>query len=231
MYNTLSAFYTDDKVWGAFKTALMFERTNECGEIICEHCGKPITMSRDCIGHHKIPLTLQNVNDASISLNPNNVQLVHFRCHNDIHNRYGVYTRHVYLVFGCPLAGRKTFVKERADIHDLVIDIDKIYECITFNPPYIKSNRLYENMRAVESALLDCVKHKRGKWVNAFIIGGKDYAYKGARERFCVEYGAEPIYIECDKDTAMARLASMQDGRDVAEWSKYIDTYFDKLQL
>lgn len=230
-YNTLSAFYTS-KEWADFRTALIAARMvfdeDGFGCVYDEITGKPIIKAYDIILHHKIPLTLENVNDANITLNPDNIQIVSFRTHNEIHQRYGTWTRHIYLVYGCPLAGKKTYVKERAGIHDLIIDIDKIYSCISNNPPYIKSKRLYDNMKAVQDALLDSVKYKRGKWTNAFIIGG--YAFKGERERLCTEYGAEQIFIPCDKETALQRLASVQDGRDIAEYSKYIETWFNRYQ-
>lgn len=225
-YSTLEAFYKGNE-WREFCDTLALERLNEKGELICVHCGRPIVKKYDRIGHHsKIHLTLENVNDATISLNPDNVDFVHFRCHNDIHNRFGKWTRHIYLVYGCPLAGKKTYVQERAGIHDLIIDVDKIYACISNNPPYIKSGRLYDCMDAVKQALFDCIKYKRGKWINAFIIGG--YPFKGERERISAEYGAEEIYIDCDKETALSRLEAVQDGRDIKEWSKYIDTWFDR---
>jgi hypothetical protein len=117
-------------------------------------------------------------------------------------------------------------VKERAGIHDLIIDIDKIYECISNNPMYIKSGRLYDCMDAVKQSLFDCIKYKRGKWVNAFIVGG--YPFKGERERIAVEYGAEEIYIDITKEEALSRLATVQDGRDIKEWEKYINTWWDR---
>ena len=224
-YNTLSAFYTG-KEWQEFRQYLIAARTAADGFVYDEITGRPIVKAYDIILHHKEPLTLDNVNDASITLNPDNIQIVSFKTHNEIHNRYGTYTRHIYLVYGCPLAGKSTYVKERAGLHDLIIDIDKIYACITNNPPYIKSNRLYDNMKAVQDTLLDSIKYKRGKWINAFIIGG--YAFKGERERLCVEYGAEEVFIDCDKDTALNRLASCEDGRDIKEWTKYIHTWFDR---
>ena len=228
-YTTLSAFYTS-REWADFRQVVISQRIAADGVIYDEITGKPIVKSYDIILHHKIPLTLENVNDANISLNPNNIQIVSFKTHNEIHERFGSWTRHIYLVYGCPLAGKKTYVQERAGLHDLIIDRDKIYACISNNPYYIKSNRLWDCKEAVLSSLLDCVKHRRGKWINAFFIGGNDYAYKGIRERFCAEYGAEEVYIDCDIDTALARLASVQDGRDKAEWTKYITTYFNRLQ-
>lgn len=206
----------------------MLERTNEEGLLICEHCGRPITARRDCIAHHKEALTLENVNDANIALHPENISLVHMRCHNDIHHRFGSYGRHVYLVYGSPLSGKSSYVRENAGLHDLVVDIDKICACITNNPFYIKSGRLYDNMRSVHDALLRDIKYKNGKWVNAFIVGG--YPFKGERERLCAELGAEPIYIECTKEEALARLQATPDGRNKQEWTKFIDTWFQRFQ-
>lgn len=229
MYKTLSDFYRS-KEWIEFRAYLIAERRAADGFVYDEITGKPIIKAYDIILHHKIELTLENVNDANITLNPANILIVSFKTHNEIHARYGKWTRHVYLVYGSPLSGKSTYVRERAGIHDLIIDTDKIYSCISNNPLYIKSNRLYECKEAVESALLECVKLKRGKWINAFIIGSIPYAYKAQRERFCTEYGAEEICIECTKDEALSRLAMVQDGRDVQEWSKYIGTWFDRYQ-
>ena len=227
MYYTLSDFYRS-KEWAEFRAYLIAERTAKDGFVYDEVTGKPIVKAYDIILHHKIELTLENVNDANITLNPANIQIVSFKTHNEIHNRFGKWTRHIYLVYGSPLSGKSTYVKERAGIHDLIIDIDKIYECISNNPPYLKSGRLYDNMRTVYEALLGDVKHRNGKWINAFIIGG--FPFKGERERTAAEYGAEPIYIECTQAEAEARLASVQDGRDVKEWSKYISTWFNRYQ-
>lgn len=225
MFNTLSEFYRS-KEWADFRAYLIAERTAADGFVYDEITGKPIVKAYDIILHHKIELTLENVNDASITLNPENIQIVSFRTHNEIHNRFGSWTRHIYLVYGCPLSGKSTYVKERAGIHDLIIDIDKIYTCISNNPQYIKSGRLYDCMDAAKQALFDCIKYKRGKWINAWIIGG--YPFKGERERLTAEYGAEEIYIDCTKEEALSRLEVVQDGRDIKEWSKYIDTWFDR---
>lgn len=226
-YNTLAAFYSGNE-WREFRKVIIADRTAADGFVYDEITHKPIVKAYDIVLHHKIPLTLDNVNDAGITLNPDNIQIVSFITHNEIHNRYGTWTRHIYLVYGCPLSGKSTYVQERAGIHDLIIDIDKIYSCISNNPQYIKSNRLYDNMKAVQDALLDSIKYRRGKWINAFIIGG--YPFKGERERICTEYGAEPIYIDCTQEEAQARLQAVQDGRDIKEWNNYINTWFNRYQ-
>lgn len=227
MFNTLSEFYTS-KEWLEFRAVLIAQRTRADGFVYDEITGKPIIKAYDIILHHKIELTLDNVNDVNITLNPDNIQIVSFKTHNAIHNRFGRWTRHIYLVYGCPLAGKKTYVQERAGIHDLIIDIDKIYACISNNTLYTKSLRLYDNMRTVYDALLGDVKRKNGKWVNAWLIGG--FPFKGERERTAAEYGAELIYIDCTQEEAEARLQAAQDGRDKVEYSKHISTWFNRYQ-
>ena len=80
---TQAQFYSS-KRWAKFAQALKLERQNADGFIICDVCGKPITKRYDCIAHHKTELNDQNVNDAAIALNPDNIMLVHFGCHNKL---------------------------------------------------------------------------------------------------------------------------------------------------
>ncbi len=228
MYTTLSDFYTS-KEWQEFRIYLIAKRMREDGFVYDEITGKPIVKAYDIILHHKIELTLDNVNDVNITLNEENIQIVSFKTHNEIHNRFGSWTRHKYLVYGSPCSGKAEYVNERAGIHDLVIDIDKIYACISNNPMYTKSGRLYENMQSVYYALLNDVKYKRGKWVNVFLVGG--FPYKGERERICREYGMEEIFIPCEKDVALEKLASMPNGRDTREYIEHINKWFDRHQV
>ena len=104
---SLCNFYRSDK-WVDLLKVIKLERLDARGNIICEHCGKPIIHKYDCIGHHKIHLTEENYLDHSISLNPDNIALVHHRCHNIIHNKLPYSGRQVFLVYGSPLAGKSS---------------------------------------------------------------------------------------------------------------------------
>lgn len=222
MFNSLSEFYTSRK-WERFLANLKDERTNEEGYIICEHCGKPIVNKYDCIGHHIEELTELNVNDYMISLNPSNVALVHHKCHNIIHERFGSYTRKVYIVHGAPCSGKNTFVYEAANKEDLIMDIDKIYQMISINEPYIKPGRLKQNVFLIRDAILDQIKTRAGQWRNAYIIGG--YPFIMERKRLADMMGAELIHIDTPKEECLLR-ATERPG----EWAKYIEDYFDKYQ-
>ena len=48
MWYSLSSFYTS-KEWMGLVAVLKAERVDSNGDIICEHCGKPIYKMYDCI--------------------------------------------------------------------------------------------------------------------------------------------------------------------------------------
>ena len=223
MFNSLPQFYKS-KEWEKFREVVLLKRTERDGELICDHCGKPITFKRDAICHHTTQLTDSNVNDPNISLNEDLIQVVHHKCHNEIHTRFGTYTRHIYLVYGPPCAGKSTYVQFSATKDDLIVDIDKVYEAISVNEPHVKSKRLTSNAFQVRDLLLDMVKTRNGKWVNAWIIGG--YPLKMDRERLANDIGAELIFIESSKSLCLARA----DLRGGEVYKKYVEDWFEKYQ-
>lgn len=224
MFNNLTEFYKS-REWQSFLEVLKLQRINEQGLLICEHCGKPIIKKYDAIGHHKIELTPENVNDYEISLNPNNVTFVHHKCHNQIHNKLYSGGRQVFIVYGSPLSGKSSYVDDVKAEGDLIIDIDSIWQAVSGCDRYVKPNRLKAVVFAVRDNLLESVRYRRGKWLNAYVIGG--YPFKGERERLADMLGAREIFIDTDKTECMSRLMSCED-RDVAEWAKYINTWWQQ---
>ena len=223
---TLNTFYRS-KEWVDFRQIVIDKRLNEDGLSVCEHCGKPIVKAYDLILHHKEELTEENVNDVNVSLNEENIMIVHFGCHNKIHDRFGLNkTRKVYIVYGPPLSGKTTWVNEVKCEGDLIIDIDSIWQCISGCNRYVKPNRLKSNAFGVRDALIDMVKYRRGKWLNAYIIGG--YPLVGERQRLSNMLGAEEVFIECSKDICIERLVNDDSGRDKKIWLKFIEEWFEK---
>ena len=229
-FTSLSQFYTSDE-WRGFRASLLSERVNpNDGILYDEHNGKPLLNSYDIVAHHKIPLTMQNVNDYSISLNPKNIMLVSHRSHNEIHARYGfAMLKKVYYVYGAPCSGKTTFVRESKGNSDLVLDIDLIWQAVTGGALYEKPDALKAAVFALHDTLLDIVKTRMGKWERAWIIEGG--ALKGDRERRINALGAEDIFIQCDKETCLQRLASDNTRELVREqWREYIDDWFNRYQ-
>ena len=221
---TLDNFY-QSKPWRNLLDQIKIERADDEGQIICEFCSKPIVKKYDIIGHHKEELTDENVNDFNISLNPDNVALVHAACHNRIHNKLGYKRKQIYLVYGPPLAGKTTYVKEVMDDGDLIIDLDNIWQAVSGCDRYIKPNKLKAVVFSVRDTLLDAAKFKLGRWNNCYIIGG--YPLISERERLIKEFGAREIFIDVGKEECLSRLKAAGD-RATDEWSKYIEEWFAK---
>lgn len=214
---TLDNFYKS-KEWEKLLKVLKLERINSNGELICEYCGQPITKKYDCIGHHEIELTEANVNNINISLNPDNIKLIHFKCHNKIHQRFNGFKQEVYLVYGSPCSGKTTWVNEVANDDDLILDIDSIWECVCKADKYNKPNRLKANVFGIRDCILDQIKTRTGMWRNAYIIG--TYPLRSDRDRLCNLLKAKPIYIEETKENCLNRAKN-------DEWKEYIEEFFE----
>ena len=226
-FNSLTDFYNSDE-WRAFRDVVIAERLTADGLTIDEVTGKPIVKAYDIILHHyKTELTEENVNDVTISLNPDNIQIVAHKTHNIIHDRLGNSCRQVYIVYGAPLSGKTKFVKDNALEGDLIVDIDNIWECVSGCGRYQKPAKLNAVVFKLRDTLLDSVKYRVGRWRNAYVIGG--YPLSSERQRLANELGAREIYIECDKQTCYDRLALDTERGD--EWKKFIDDWFARAAL
>lgn len=223
----LTTFY-QCKEWVTLTQLIRSERLNDEGFNVCEYCGKPIIKSYDCICHHIEYLTEDNVNDVSVSLNPDNIQLVHHKCHNMIHDKLGYSKRAVYIVYGSPLSGKSTWVDSVKCDGDLIVDMDNIWQCVSGCNRYVKPNRLKSVVFGIRDKLLEDVKYRRGKWINAYIIGG--YPLVSERERLCRELGAEQIYIESTKKDCLLRLYNLDENdlRANEDWEKFILDWWEK---
>lgn len=220
----LNEFYLT-KEWRNLRAYLIESRVNDMGEVICAHCHKPMMKSYEIIGHHKTALTLENVNNADISLNPDNIDLVHLSCHNEIENRFGYFKQNVYLVHGAICSGKTTFVKEQAKRNDVIVDMDKIWQCLSNNAKYNKPDTLKRLVFSTYDFLIDSIAHRLGNWSNCYVLTTK--ALPMDRKRLAERLGAKLIHIDTDKQTCLERLYKNPDGRDVEEYSKYIEKYFE----
>ena len=213
----LSTFYQSPE-WIKLRAVLINERTTDEGYVICAHCGEPILRKYDIIGHHITELTEDNVNDVSISLNPDNVELIHFKCHNKKHQRFDGFRQFVYLVYGSPCAGKSSWVRENAYEDDLILDIDSIWEAVCRSDKLHKPGRLKANVFGIRDCIIEQIKLRKGMWRNAYIIGG--YPLRSDRQRLCEMLGAKEIFIDTPEDVCLSRAES-------EEWKDYIREWFE----
>lgn len=231
MITNLADFYRS-KAWEAFIRVLADERADENGVIWCEHCGQPIILKYDRIAHHKKHLTLSNVNDATIALNPENIALVHHKCHNEIHERFGFAQpraprcKKVYLIHGSPCSGKSTYAASVSGPGDIILDMDAIWACISAQDSgghFCRDERLRHNVFKIRDCMLDMIKTRYGEWANAYIIGG--YPRIMERERMATLYGAEIIHIDTPKEICLQRASQRPK-----EWAGFIENYWDTFQ-
>lgn len=207
------------KAWIEFRFNLIIERGPKC-----QKCGDIIIDTSKLIGHHKIVLTPQNIDDPNVTLNKDNVDLICFDCHNKEHKRYGYNKHSVYIVYGSPLSGKTTLVNQLAQYGDIILDIDKLYESISGQNLYNKPRNLRFNVFALRDKMLDMIRTRYGEWYDAYVIGG--YPNKIERERLARELGAELIYCECTKEECYARALKVRDIK--YNWTKYVDKWWEE---
>lgn len=224
----LNDFYRG-QAWRTLRKRLMLERVKTDGILYCEFCNKPIIASHNCIGHHVIPLTTENVNDWNIALNPTNIQLVHSTCHNIIHEKLGLLQQKVYIVYGAPCAGKTTYVDINKGANDLIFDIDSIYSAISGAPRYDKSSALKPIVFAIRETVYNAIQYRQGEWRNAWIIG--TFPFNIDRELLAQRLGAEIILIKANYETCIERLNNDKQRESVqALWKSYIDNWFEDYQ-
>lgn len=216
--NTKRQAFYKSRTWEKFVQGLRSERATAEGFVICEHCGKPIVKAYDCIGHHVEELTEENVDDALVALNPANVQLVHFRCHNEIHKRFGYAERlvqHVYIVYGAPFAGKRDWVNEVAEPGDIVCDINDLWTAVSTHSG--KPNECKSVVFGLRDALLDMIKVRRGKWRNAYVVGG--YPLRNERDRLADMLGADKlIHVNTPKEQCLLNAHTAEGKQWVLDW-------------
>lgn len=233
---TREQFYKSKK-WEAFRKVVIAQRTDQDGYVHCAICGKPILKPYDLIVHHKQELSEDNVNDATIALNPDNVECVHFKCHNKIHERFGfqktspaAITKHVYIVYGSPCAGKTTWVQDVADDTDLIVDLDSIWQMISINDRYIKPDPLRSVVFEVRDKLYDIIKYRSGKWRNAYIITGG--SLQGDRDRLKQRISADDmIFIDTPEEVCLQRAENRDQVLSVHDvWTQFVKEWFKNYQ-
>lgn len=198
---------------------------------VCAKCGGVFDIS-ELRPHHKVELTLDNIDDVNVTLNPDNIEVLCHDCHNAAHKRFGyaVGAKHVYLVYGSPCAGKTTYVNSVATRNDLIVDLDKIHRAICICGLYDKPDATKRVAFNVRDYLLDEVRTAtpRRKWQDAYIIG--TYPDRIDRDVFVQDYGAELVHIDTSKEECIKRAyqdierTSIRDaviGWIKAYWERY----------
>lgn len=241
-YDNTTQFYNGQD-WANCKAQVTQERLKN-GALYCEHCGEVIFKSFNpneknnkgaIVYHHKTYLTNENVNDASISINPDNIAVLHWNCHNIVHGRFCVGStinqieRKVYIITGASCSGKTTFVREHIQEGDIVLDIDDLWETISGQPRYIKPQSVKPIVFNMRLAIKEQIARGTGSWRNAYIIESLPLATDRKREAERYKaHNVEIITMEASREECLNRLYMMPNGRDIKAYETYINDYFDE---
>ena len=220
----LQRFY-GSKAWQDLRTVKIMESQGRCAR-----CGKDFSdNTSQLIAHHKEHLTPENLSDPHVALNPENVEIVCTKCHAHYHDNRGYIRppRQVFIVYGAPLSGKSTYVRQNAEPEDLIVDLDSIYSAITPAPRYFHTEQVKPLAFGIRDYLYDQIRIRNGKWQTAWVIAG--LPRKGQREQLAARLGASCILIESTKEECHKRLLDCDDGRGL-EWGEYIDAWFRDFQ-
>lgn len=218
MQNKLHSFYTS-RAWRDLSFRLKVERGGKC-----ERTGEIFADMSMLIAHHKIPLDESNVDNINISLNPDNIEVISFTEHNREHRRFG-HSKKIYVVWGSPLSGKSTYVKQVMHWGDLIVDLDMLWMAISYQDMNIKPDPLRFNLFKLRDDLYDQVKTRYGTFYDAYIISGLPDKYE--RERLAQTLGAELIYCESSKEECLKRLE--QSGKPGA-WEQYVNDWWERYE-
>ncbi|AUD65398.1 hypothetical protein BK011_06730 [Tenericutes bacterium MZ-XQ] len=215
-------FYTS-RTWRSFREVVIIENGG-----VCNRCHKVFTDTSQLEVHHIKHLKGSDYDDYSKSLNKDNVEVICHKCHNEEHGRF-ITHKEVILVFGPPLSGKTTYVKENKGYSDIVVDLDKLQEAITLMPTYQEVPAVKRNLFSVRDLLLDHIKTRYGKWKTAWIISG--YPNTFDRDRIINDLQVDAVILmDATQEECLNRLENVNDYRKQykVEWQEYINRWFSQ---
>lgn len=210
-------FYVS-KPWRDLAYRLKVERGGQCAR--CSFVAASRADWGKLIAHHTVELDESNIYDPEVALNPELIEVVCLDCHNQAHRRFG-HKRKVYIIWGPPLAGKTTLVRELMRAGDIVLDIDALWQAVTLQPEYVKPDNVRYNIFALRDNLLDQIKTRHGQWYDAYVLGG--YPDLSERERLASSLGAELIYCPATIEECKARRLAADRPE---AWDDYIYDWF-----
>lgn len=214
-----SNFYTSSQ-WRKIRERKIVESGG-----VCSRCHHVFVDTSKLIVHHKDYLKEGDFNNPEKLYSDDNLEVICLSCHNEEHDRFNN-RKSVYIVFGPPLSGKSTFVKENKERDDIIVDMDRLYSAVTMNEMYDKPDSLRFNLFAIVEDLIDQIKRRYGKWKNAWIVGG--YANLYTREDLAKRLGATCILMDVSKEECLKRLDNVCDYRrdHKDKWASYIEKWF-----
>ena len=216
-------FYTG-RTWRKFREVMIAKSNGECNR-----CHQVFNDTSKLEVHHINYLKGNDFNDPTKALSEDNVEVICHACHNNEHDRFAN-RKEVILVYGPPLSGKTSYVKQLIGDRDIVVDLDLLKQAITMQSGYKRgTNAANAVLFKLRDAIMDSIKVRHGMWKRAFIIG--TYPNTFDRDNIINDYRVDDVvFMDATKEECIERLNLVKDERNVYrdDWIKYIDDWFNQ---
>jgi predicted kinase len=230
MTGTLADKFYNSKAWRRCRDGFMRSKY-----YICERCGGIAS-----IAHHKNPITAGNINDPSVTLSWDNLEAVCHDCHQtelsnggatvagthfDADGNIIVPVKKVFLISGCYGSGKSHYVRTHMTAGDLVVDMDAIYQALSYQPTHTAPEALLSVCWDTRDYLYSLIRRRIGNWKTAWVI--EALANKQKRNARTLELNAENIHIDTDMDTCIERIKNDNTRPDKVTHIELARRYFE----
>ncbi len=203
--------------------------------------------------HHKIFLRPENIDDPNISLNPENFELLCYRCHKLRHEaarriaylsaqqrdgkkdllKNGCYyidesgnvqPFRVFIVWGAPGAGKTTYVREHMLPGDMVIDLDAIGMALSLASKTDVPQNIKRITYDIRDFLYQKIADRNINARNVWVIAGLPERDK--RHELANKLSGELVFIPSDYRTCYLHALHDDERQDKAIQLAIIDRWF-----
>lgn len=130
----------------------------------------------------------------------------------------------VTVVCGPPGSGKTTYVRERAEHGDLIVDLDAIYAALSGLDPYDKPDALLPFVLTARDAIIArLAQHSdvRHAWL---ITSGADATQ---RDQFAHQLGASVVVLDVDAAECLRRIEADPDRQGKRPWARLVREWWE----
>lgn len=198
--------------------------------------------------HHIIWLRPSNIDNPSVSTNPDNCITLCKDCHISIHKKSTTKSRlsnrktssvtngvffdeqgniqqqKIYIVCGAPGSGKTTYVRQHFSKGDMIVDLDYIKQAITMCDRTDAPDELLEVSEAIRELLYKYIEDRRVSAKTIWVVSS--LPTRQQRQSLIDRLNGELIHIEATVQECIEHISFDNERKDKQKQIDIIDKYF-----